>query len=128
MDKEHARRQKRRHSEAFKAAVVEACREPGASVAGVALAHGVNANLVRKWLAARGVVPPRRRQQAAVVPETLPLPPPSEFVPLHLAAEPTPPAPAAIRIELRRGGTTVQIHWPVEAAGACGTWLREWLR
>lgn len=31
--------------------IVEQCLRAGASVAGVALAHGVNANLVRKWIA-----------------------------------------------------------------------------
>ncbi len=45
-----ARRVKRRHSPEFKARVVDACQVRGASVAGVALAHGVNANLVRKWI------------------------------------------------------------------------------
>lgn len=44
------RRVKRRHSPEFKARVVDACQVRGASVAGVALAHGVNANLVRKWI------------------------------------------------------------------------------
>lgn len=43
-------RVKRNHSPEFKARVVEACDARGASVAGVALAHGVNANLVRKWI------------------------------------------------------------------------------
>ena len=33
-----------------KAALVAACAEPGASVAAIALVHGVNANLLRKWL------------------------------------------------------------------------------
>ena len=45
-----ARRVRRTHSIGFKAQVVQACEVPGASVAGVALAHGVNANLVRKWI------------------------------------------------------------------------------
>ena len=45
-----ARRVRRRHSPEFKARVVDACQVRGASVAGVALAHGVNANLVRKWI------------------------------------------------------------------------------
>lgn len=43
-------RSKRRHSDEFKAQVVAACEARGASVAGVAMAHGVNANLVRKWI------------------------------------------------------------------------------
>ena len=44
------RRVRRKHSPEFKARVVDACQERDASVAGVALAHGVNANLVRKWI------------------------------------------------------------------------------
>jgi len=38
-------------SEAHKLAVVEKCLVPGASVSAVALAHGFNTNLVRKWIA-----------------------------------------------------------------------------
>ncbi|MGN2392267.1 IS66-like element accessory protein TnpA [Pelomicrobium sp. G1] len=41
----------RRRSLTEKRKIVELCLRPGASVAGVALAHGVNANLVRKWIA-----------------------------------------------------------------------------
>ena len=44
------RRVKRTHSGEFKARVIAACEARGASVAGIALAHGVNANLVRKWI------------------------------------------------------------------------------
>ncbi len=44
------RRVKRRHAAEFKAQVLAECAARGASVAGVALAHGVNANLVRKWI------------------------------------------------------------------------------
>lgn len=41
---------KRVYAFAHKRSVVEQCLRPGASVAGVALAHGINANLVRKWI------------------------------------------------------------------------------
>jgi transposase len=40
---------RRRHSAEVKAKVLAACDEPGASVAAVAHAHGLNANLVHKW-------------------------------------------------------------------------------
>lgn len=30
--------------------LVEACLRPGVSVAGMALEHGINANLLRKWI------------------------------------------------------------------------------
>ncbi len=38
---------------------VEAWGEPGASAAGVALANGINANQLRRWMHDRGVEPPR---------------------------------------------------------------------
>lgn len=41
----------RRRTLAEKLRIVEQCLKPGASVAGVALEHGANANLVRKWIA-----------------------------------------------------------------------------
>ena len=55
------RRVRRTHSEAFKQSVVAACREPGVSVAGGALANRVNANQVHCWMRERGIEPPSRR-------------------------------------------------------------------
>ena len=43
-------RRRRRHSAEFKAKVVEECRRPGASMAAIALAHGLKANLLRRWV------------------------------------------------------------------------------
>jgi transposase len=42
------------HSAEFKAAVIAECERPGASVSAVSLSHGLNVNLVRKWLVGRG--------------------------------------------------------------------------
>ena len=41
---------RRRYDPASKQRLVEACLQPGVSLAGVALRHGVNANLLRKWV------------------------------------------------------------------------------
>jgi transposase len=41
---------RRIYSASHKRAIVEQCLRPGVSVAGIALAHGINANLVRKWI------------------------------------------------------------------------------
>jgi transposase-like protein len=46
---------RRRHDAQLKAKVLAACKAPGASVSAVALSHGLNANLVRKWLHGRGL-------------------------------------------------------------------------
>jgi transposase len=40
---------RRQHEKSFKAELVEQCLVPGASVAAVALAGGINANLLFKW-------------------------------------------------------------------------------
>jgi transposase len=41
---------RRRFDAKAKRALVEQCLQPGVSVAGLALEHGVNANLLRKWI------------------------------------------------------------------------------
>lgn len=120
---ERAAQSKRRHSDEFKDELVRACAEPGVSVAGIALANGINANLLRKWMHARGVVAPSQRLQGeAVTPTTGAV---ASFVPVTLAplSRPTPD----IRIEARRGNAVVKVEWPVSAAGECAAWLRDWL-
>ena len=42
---------RRGYDPASKRRLVEACLQPGVSLAGVAMRHGVNANLLRKWVA-----------------------------------------------------------------------------
>lgn len=48
-----SRNGRRYFSQAHKDAVVAQCLVPGASLAAVALAHGFNANLVRRWVKER---------------------------------------------------------------------------
>ncbi len=43
------------HAAEFNAKVLAQCAQPGASIAAVAMARGLNAKLVRKWLAGRGL-------------------------------------------------------------------------
>lgn len=43
-------RRRRKHSDEFKAQVAAACSQPGVSIAAVSMAHGVNANLARRWI------------------------------------------------------------------------------
>jgi transposase len=33
-----------------------------------------------------------------------------------------------IRLELRRGATTITVAWPMAAATECASWMRELLR
>jgi transposase-like protein len=117
------RRRRRRHSVEFKAAVIRECMRPGVSIAAVALAHSLNANMLRKWVIdaeQAGVAAP----PVAAAPGEVNIPSPS-FVPLALKA---PAVEGDIRIELHRSGTTVKLVWPAAAAAECAAWLRDWLR
>ena len=60
MEIEKPSRRRRNHTEEFKQAVIAACCEVGASVAGIALANELNANQVRRWMRERGIEPPSR--------------------------------------------------------------------
>ena len=117
------RRRRRRHSAQFKAAVIQECMRPGVSMAAVALAHSLNANMLRKWVIdAEHALPPKPK--AALPAQEMPMPVPT-FVPLALPAA---TAKGDIRIELQRGGTTVTLVWPANAARECAAWLSDWLR
>lgn len=111
-----AGRPKRRfYSPELKTQVVAECQAQGASVAGVALAHGINANIVHRWLRERAC------QLQAVIPQ--------EFLPLTLQATAAPAkAERDIRIEVRRSTGSVTVNWPLEGAASCAAWLRDWLR
>ena len=117
-----ARRGRRRHSEEFKRQVVEACLQPGVSVAAVALANGLNANYLRQLV--RAYRESSERGQAEDRGEVLAVQP-TAVVPVRVAES---ALPAEIRLDLRRGGTTVQMAWPLEAAASLGQFLRELLR
>lgn len=64
MEIEKPSRRRRNHTEEFKQAVITACCEVGASVAGIALANELNANQVRRWMRERGIEPPSRSLSA----------------------------------------------------------------
>ena len=121
------RRRRRKHSDEFKAKVVAACRQAGVSIAAVSMANGVNANLARRWVldAERGVGPigeKREGVKTTVVSQPSVIP---SFVPLQIAPDTAAPG---IRIELRRGATTVSVTWPSSATVECAAWMRELLR
>ena len=120
-----AGRPRRLHSAAFKATVVSACQHPGVSINGIALANGINANLLRRWIHAASGVPGTGAAGHTRAVAT-------SFVPVRFELEPqptamTPPAPD-IRIEVQRGASTVTVSWSTSVTAECGVWLREVLR
>ncbi|MDP2678674.1 MAG: transposase [Rhodoferax sp.] len=108
---------RRFYSPELKRQVVGACAQPGASIAGVALRHGINANIVHRWL--------REHSQGILISRQ------QSFVPgtLSAASEPATAQPIAdIRIEVKRVNATIIVRWPLAGGAACAQWLRECLQ
>lgn len=101
---------RRTHSPEFKASVLAACRQPGASIAGVALAHGINANVVHKWLAGVGMKRCAQRLPAATPSPTAPM----QFLPVGLSASSLERSVSAgsqdVRLDLDLGAMQIKLH------------------
>ena len=99
---------------------MQACGQCGALVAGVALAHGINANIVHRWL--------REQRDTAQAEQAL-----REFVPVRLDEPATAHGAHSgygqdIRVKVSRGQSAIVVNWPFEAATSNAAWLREWLK
>lgn len=132
---------RRVHGAEFKAQVLAECQQPGASVAAIALAHGLNVNLLRKWLVGRGIqrtglaAPRAVTRPAAGADQTSAAS--LQFIPVEIASaagtatvtatapERAEPPVAEIHVELTRGATQLSVRWPSAQAAACAAWLRE---
>jgi transposase len=121
MDQAAPGRRRRIHSAEFKAQAVQASQQPGVSMAAVAMAHGINANLPRRWVHEMAQPP----VDAVAVSDK-----PVGFIALPMPAPSAPPVPSGepVRIEVRRGSTIIAVTWPAGAADACAAWMRELLR
>lgn len=101
------------YNKAAKRELVSRCLEPGVSLARLAMAHGVNANLLRKWVMKQaGANPPRRRKPAvAVVPSV------SLMSVKMVKPEPvmTPPSTQSY-LELTVAGVTIRVQGEINAA------------
>lgn len=85
---------RRRYEAASKERLVASCLEPGVSVSRLALEHGVNANLLRKWI----------KKHTAT--RSLPRSSPSAFIPVQLEG-----ASASDRA-LSRGSSVAMVGLP----------------
>lgn len=101
-------RQRTSYPKPYKAQVVQECLHPDVSIASVALRHGINANLVRKW------IPLYRDRQASALPAFVP-------VRLETAAMPT---QALARIDIACGPQTLTVNWPVSDPDGCARFIR----
>ena len=114
---------RRIHSAEFKARILSECRQPGASVSAVAIANGLNTNVVRKWLAGHGL-----KRMGAAAPAVRGSEPAFQFVPVEMP-RPEPVVAARtgetdVRIELQRGGLYVKLQCTASAGALYAAQLR----
>jgi transposase len=97
---------------------------PGVSIAAVALANGINTDLLRRWVKehreslltspSTSVDRAEARGLTTVIPVALPSAGMTEG--------------GDIRLDLRSGNTSVQMSWPVAHVATLGLWLKDLLR
>ena len=120
---------RRTYSPEFKAQLVAACRIHGMSVASVARNHGINHNILHRWLRELPDSGQPRMQSAVDLtpPGFIELPMPA---PLPVPSPPSTPATTegCVHLELQRGELSLKLSWPSSSAAECAVWLRELLR
>ena len=116
-----ARRSHRTYTPEFKSQLVAACQQPGVSIAALAGQHGMNANVLHRWLKEhqrngchRLLAQPGSKSRLAEfvsIPLTTPMPTPAD----HGQSQ-------EIRIELRKGALTLVLTWPAQRAADLANW------
>ena len=113
-----AKRRRREHSPALKRELIERSLRPGASVSGIALEGGINANLLFKWRRehlredGRGTLAALKTTSAVLLPVSL------QSASPEVAAAPTTPASrqSSGSIEIDIGGARVRLRGAVDEA------------
>ncbi len=115
---------RRRHTDAFKQALVERSLVPRASVAAIAQEAGINANLLFNWrrlyLQAAASASAEDGRGPVLLPVTVVEPRPAAVAPTTVASTPAPAVPAARAaagsIEINIRGAVVRVRGTVDEA------------
>lgn len=102
---------RRTYTVEFKLAVVKQCVESGMSLASVAMAHRINANLVRRWVRCRGLPDARPKAMSTLLPVTLEA---KGTVAGDGLGKPAPSSAGAIELEVY--GARIRLRGGVDAA------------
>ena len=110
----HSKSTRRKYTTTFKRELVERCLRPDASVSGIALENGINANVLFRW---------RREHVRGTTRAKVPDAAHAVLVPVNVAAEVAQPVPEATPattskpvgiIEIDIGGARVRLHGQVD--------------
>jgi transposase len=110
------RRTHRTYTPAFKAELVAACQQPGTSIAALASGHGMNANVLHRWLKEHGRTGCHRTIESQQSIDHGPSPAAPAFVSLHLPNAVSEPVATQLQIQVRKGALSMTVTWPVHAA------------
>ena len=110
---------RRTYSAEFKQQIVQACKAPDVSIASVALQHGLNTNLVSKWIRLIDAKPGNDRS---------PLPNKPAFIALSCSAPldptPTPTDMLTVQITLPHSKAEIGLKWQVSEISAIAELLK----
>lgn len=118
------RRTKRTYSADTKAKLLAACSAPGASIAAVASAHAMNANVLHRWLkeSSRSGQSFGRGADAGTSAVDMAIQNAPSFIALPLLTKPAEPQEREIKVEIRKGGLVMTVTWPMSAANDFACW------
>ena len=122
------RRAHRTYSRQFKAELVAACQQPGASIAAIAGQHGMNANVLHRWLKEHEQNGCHQLVAANLSDTPLTTTPAPAFIALKVPSVMQEPAACDIKVELRKGAVTMILTWPSGAVGDLTQWTRAILK
>lgn len=118
----------RTYTREFKAELVAACQQPGASIAGLASSHGMNANVLHRWLKEHerdgrhqldGAKPPGAVVASASTPA---------FIPIQLPGVMHESRAYELKVELRKGALSMTVTWPISAVTDFTQWTKSILK
>lgn len=108
-----AKIKRRKHSPEFRAKIVALSQQPGASIAAIAQAHHLNANLVHKWRRKAEEASLRSADPSAFV--ALPLPTPSKASPSNAESH-----AQTVHLQWR----DLSVDWPLTHIDQALPWLK----
>lgn len=121
---------RRQYTLEFKAQVIAQCQQPGVSVASVARLHGINDNLVHRWLRQQPSFTAKKKKSLA----TAAMLTPADFIPVAVmnsdiakdkhAQGVTTISNQHFSISLTLGKLCIQVDWPMDHFSQSAQWLK----
>ena len=123
-----ARRTHRTYTPEFKAELVKACQQPGASIAALAGQQGMNANVLHRWLKEHQRSGCHQLAKPCVTALTEASSPAPAFIALALPPVTPVHQEQEIKVELRKGALSMTVTWPLSAAADLASWTAALLK